>query len=76
MVVSVTYIIKNLPSLSTMVTVTSLGLFTFTWLGSVTEVILSWKVSLLSNILSSIIFKFNATSVSPAGNVTLYGPEL
>ena len=44
--------------------------------GSDDELILNRKLSSLSNISSSLIMTSNEASVSPAENVTLYGPAL
>ena len=59
-----------------MVTVALPGLPTVTLLGSEDELIVSLKFSFPSNILSSVIRTSNVAVVSPAENMTLYGPEL
>ena len=58
------------------VTVASPGLPIVTLLGSEYELIVSMKFSLYSNVLSSIIAILNVANVTPAGNVTVYGPEV
>ena len=57
-----------------MVTVASPGVPTVTPVGK-DGLIVSVKSSSPSNILSSVIGISNGTIVSPAGNVTVYGPE-
>ena len=47
-----------------------------TYSGSESSVIIRLKVSLSSNKLSLLIVILNDTLVTPARNVTLYGPEL
>ena len=47
-----------------------------TSLGSEDELITSMKFSLPLNMLSSLIGISNETLISPAGNLTVYGPEL
>ena len=64
------------PSLSTMVTVAWPGLLTPTLLGNEETLIEILMSSLFSNILSSVIGILNEAVVTPAGNVTVYGPEL
>ena len=66
---------QNLQSSSTMMTVASLGAPTVTPLGS-DELIASIKFSSISNIISSVIGTSNEAIVIPAGNVTVYGPEV
>ena len=58
-----------------MVTVAWPGLPTLTPLGSEDDSIVIIKFSSLSNISSSVIGISNGTLVSPAGNMTVYGPE-
>ena len=58
-----------------MVTIAWLGLSTVNPLGSDDESIRRSKVSLSSRILSSIIGAPNGTLVTPAGNMTVYGPK-
>ena len=65
-----------LQSLSTIVIVALPGLPRVTLSGSEDESIVRVKSSLPSNILSSVIGTSNGTLVTPAGNVTAYGPEL
>ena len=59
-----------------MVTVASPGLLQFTLVGSEVSSIVSIKSSLISYILSSFIGTSNVAVVCPAGNVTVYGPEV
>ena len=63
-------------SLSIIVTTAWLGLSTINPLGSEDEIIVRSNCSLNSNILSSIIGVSKETEVTPAGNVTVYGPEI
>ena len=70
------YWIKHLRVTSTIVTVAWSGLPIITSPGSEDESMLSIKFSLPSDIPSSFIGISNGTLVSPAGNVTVYGPEL
>ena len=63
-------------SLSTMVTIAWPGLLTLTLLGNEGTLISICISSLFSNILSSVIGIFNEAIVTPAGNVTIYGPDL
>ena len=67
---------SDLPSSSTIVTIALPGLPMLTLLGSEDELITSIKFLLPLNILSSLIGISNEILVSPAANVTLYGPEL
>ena len=62
-----------LPSSSTIVTVASSGLPAVMILGR--EVIVTVKVSLSSNVLSSFIVIVNEVLVVPAVKVMSYGPE-
>ena len=59
-----------------MVTVAWPGSPTVTPVGSEDGLIVSIKLSLPSNMLSSYIGISNGTLVTPAGNVTVYGPEI
>ena len=59
-----------------MVTVAWPGLLTLTLLGNEETLISICISSLFSNILSSVIGILNEAVVTPAGNVTVYGPEL
>ena len=59
-----------------MVTVALSGLLILTPLGNEERLILICISSLVSNILSSIIVILNEAVVIPAGNVTVYGPEI
>ena len=68
-------ITHHLRSLSTMVTVALPGLPRVTLSGSEDESIVRVKSSLPSNRLSSVIGTLNGALVTPAGNVTAYGPE-
>ena len=52
------------------------GITVVTVLSKELSSIINSKVSLSSNILSLMIVILNDTLVTPAGNVTLYGPEL
>ena len=63
-------------SLSTMVTVAWPGLLTLTLLGNEETLISICKFSLFSKMLSSVIGILNEAVVSPAGNVTEYGPKV
>ena len=63
-------------SLSTMVTVAWPGLPTLILLGNEETLISICMSSLFSNISSSVIGILNEAVVTPAGNVTVYGPEL
>ena len=58
-----------------MITLALLGLPEATSLGS-DELIVSIKISLSSNILSSFTEILNGTLISPAGSMTEYGPEV
>ena len=69
------HLYHNLQSLSIMVTVAWPGLPTITPVGN-DEFIVRVKFSFSSNILSSFIGILNGTLVTPAGNVTEYGPEV
>ena len=62
-------------SLSIMVTADCPGLPMVTRSGIELDMILRLNVSLLSNMLSSVIGISSGTFVFPVGNVTLYGPE-
>ena len=59
-----------------MVTVASPGLPTVTSVGSEDELIVSIKVSWLSNISSLFIGTLNVALVPPAEIVIVYGPEV
>ena len=58
-----------------MVTVASPGSPIVILLGSEDELIVSRKYSFHSNILSSFTGTLNVAVVTPAANVTVYGPE-
>ena len=58
-----------------MVTMVSLSVLTIIPVGSDDALIVSTKFSFISNILSSFIEMLNGALVSPAENVTVYGPE-
>ena len=58
-----------------MVTVVPLRLPMYTSLGSDDALIVSLNCSKRSNILSSFIEILSVTFLTPAGKVTLYGPE-
>ena len=58
-----------------MVTMVSLGVVTVTPVGSDDPLIVSAKFSFISNIWSSFIEMLSGALVSPAGNMTVYGPE-
>ena len=66
----------SLLSSSSIVTVVLAGSPTVTSVGREEELIARVKVSFLSHKLSSFIPTLNETLVIPAGNVTVYGPEL
>ena len=59
-----------------MVTVAWWGVPSLTLPGNDDELIMSIKYTSISNVLSLIIGILNATIVTPAGNVAVYGPEL
>ena len=63
-------------SSSIMVTVIWLGASRVIPVGSEDEIIVSINFSSPSNILSSVIGMLNVAVVCPAGNVTVYGPEV
>ena len=65
----------TIPSLSAIVTVALQGSAQVTVVGREDELIASLKVSLASDILSSVTGISNVTLVTPAGNVIEYGPE-
>jgi len=64
-----------IPSLSTTVTIALAGLPTVRPLGGEDKLMVREKSSASSQILSSIIGTLKDIMVSPAINVTLYGPE-
>ena len=66
----------NLQSSSIIVTTADPGIPTVPPVGSEDESIVSIKFSLPSNIISLFIGISNGTLVIPAGNVTVYGPEV
>ena len=72
-----TYYFKttSIPSLSTMVTVANPGLPRVTPEGSELWSIVRVNSSLLSSMVSLLIGTSNVIVVTPAGNVTVYGPE-
>ena len=65
----------NLLSLSLMIITVLFGTPVVMLLSNELLSIISSKVSLSSNILSLTIVMLNDTLITPAGNVTLYGPE-
>ena len=65
-----------LPSSSYIVTVAWVGLLTVTLVGSEDGSITRLNFSSPSSTLSLVITTVNETRVTPAGNVTTYGPEL
>ena len=69
------HIIVNLRSLSIIVTVVRLVLPMATPLGSEDWLMVSTKFSFSSRMSSSFNETLNGTLVTPAGNVTMYGPE-
>ena len=73
-ILTISFYLINLRSIFAMVTVASSGIPTLTPEGKDGSIV-SIKYSSPSNMTSSIIGISNETIVSPAGNVTMYGPE-